>query len=156
MEAVECSEFQVFESNSKPYYPSKAGCLKVGGLVVIEKSPCKIISYNKTKVGKHGHAKVTLVGIDIFNGKRLVYGCPAHADVLVPIVTRSEYTIIDIEDGYLSLLGADGQTRNDLKMQSDECGKQIAMLMADKDSVVCVVQKYGDVEQVVEAKEDKL
>lgn len=33
--------------------------------VVIKNRPCKIVDMSTSKTGKHGHAKVNLVGIDV-------------------------------------------------------------------------------------------
>jgi translation initiation factor 5A len=31
--------------------------------------PCKFIDYSSSKTGKHGNAKASITGIDIFNAK---------------------------------------------------------------------------------------
>lgn len=39
-------------------------------IVLGEKRPCKIVEYSISKTGKHGHAKASIVGIDIFDGRK--------------------------------------------------------------------------------------
>jgi translation initiation factor 5A len=85
--------------------PQNVGKLKKGDYVLIAKSPCKIANITFFKTGKHGHAKTHIVGYDIFTHKRVEMGglSTAH-NVDVPVVTRDEYQLVGVHDGYASLL----------------------------------------------------
>ena len=154
MEAMEYNEDYQMNNHTIHTIPTKAGSLKLGGFVVIEKFPCKITEFNKTKDGKHGHAKVTLTGIDVFTGKKYTDCCPAHSNIDVPVIKRVEYPLQDIDDGYLSLLNEGGSLRNDIKLPKNELGKQIEHEFNEK-SLICIVQVFGDQEMVISYKEDK-
>jgi len=79
-----------------------------------------------SKTGKHGHAKVNLVGIDIFNGRKYEDMCPSTHNMMVPHVSRTEYQLLDIgDDGFLSLLLPSGETKDDIKLPEGEIGDQI-------------------------------
>jgi translation initiation factor 5A len=84
---------------------------------VLKGKPCKIVEMSTSKTGKHGHAKVHLVGLDIFTGKKSEDICPSTHNMQVPNVTRKELEVIDLsEDGFFSLMGEDGDMRDDLKL----------------------------------------
>src|SRR5882757_5454433 len=56
--------------------------------------PCKIVDMSTSKTGKHGHAKVHLVAIDVFTGKKLEELCPSTHNMDVPNVRRQEYQLV--------------------------------------------------------------
>ena len=78
-----------------------------------------------SKTGKHGHAKVHLVAIDIFTGKKLEELCPSTHNMDVPNVSRTEYQFSYIDDEFLNLIKSDGSEKNDVKVPEGELGDRI-------------------------------
>lgn len=72
----------------------QCSALRKNGFVVINKRPCKIVEMSTSKTGKHGHAKVHIVAIDIFTGKKLEDLSPSTHNMDVPNVSRREYTLV--------------------------------------------------------------
>lgn len=157
------------QSGASKTYPVQANALKHGGYVVINGFPCKIIDISKSKTGKHGHAKVHIVGVDIFTGKKYEDVLPASHNVDVPIITREEYQLIDVnannqglaggrpyvdqDDYYLTLLSEKGEQKTDLKLSGeDPLLTQIQDLQADDKIVMCTVLSALDKEAVVAVK----
>jgi translation initiation factor 5A len=108
-----------------------------------------------SKTGKHGHAKVHLVAIDIFTGKKLEELCPSTHNMDVPNVLRKEYQLLDIsDDGFLSLMGDDGDTKDDVKVPEGEIGEKITKLfkVEEKETNVIVLTSMGE-EVAIDAKE---
>ena len=127
----------------------QCSALRKNGFVVIKARPCKIVEMSTSKTGKHGHAKVHLVAIDIFTGKKLEDLSPSTHNMEVPNVTRREYQLVsqkmlrrrpepnasklDItDDGFLSLMSDDGSTKDDVKMPDGEVGDKIKKMFHEE------------------------
>lgn len=83
--------------------------------------PCKVTDYSTAKPGKHGSAKASIVGIDIFTNKKYEDSMPTSATVLIPNVNKVEYQVADIDDDdFVSLILPDGSLKSDLKLPTDE------------------------------------
>lgn len=74
----------------------QCSALRKGGHVVIKGRPCKIVDMSTSKTGKHGHAKVHLVAIDIFTNKKLEDLCPSTHNMDVPNVTNDTYELVSM------------------------------------------------------------
>ncbi len=98
-----------------------------------------------SKTGKHGHAKVHLVALDIFTGKKLEDLSPSTHNLEVPNVRRIEYTLLDIDDGYLNLFTADGETKDDVKAPEGDLGEKLqAAFDEGKDLLVTVISAMNE------------
>jgi len=83
--------------------------------------PCKVTDYSTAKPGKHGSAKASIVGLDIFTGKKYEDSMPTSANVMIPIVNKIEYEVADIdEDDFVSLIQDDGSLKSDLKLPGND------------------------------------
>lgn len=140
MEGEDAVEYQGGSSNASSTYPMQCSALRKNGHVMIKGRPCKIVEMSTSKTGKHGHAKVHLVGIDIFNGKRYEDLCPSTHNIDVPNVSRIDFQLIDIsDDGFVSLMTDKGETRDDLKLPTDvELSQKIKDEFAKEDNTVLV------------------
>jgi len=107
--------FETTDAAGSLTYPVQCSALRKGGYVMIKGTPCKIIEMTTSKTGKHGHAKCNLTGTGIFDGKK--YECMQSSthNMDVPNVARIDYDLIDMkDDGYLSLMTPEGDTRDDI------------------------------------------
>merc|ERR1719283_211333 len=83
---------------------------------MIKGRPCKIVEMSTSKTGKHGHAKVHMVALDIFTSTH---------NMDVPNVVRKDLQLIDIDGDFLSLMDDAGETRDDIKVPEGELGDEI-------------------------------
>jgi len=147
--------FESADAGASATYPMQCSALRKNGHVVIKNRPCKIVEMSTSKTGKHGHAKVHLVAIDIFTGKKMEDLCPSTHNMNVPNVSRREFQLLDVtDDGFLSLMSDDGGTKDDVKAPDGEIGDKIKKLFVDeaKDTNVIILAAMGE-EACVEAKE---
>ncbi|CCA66447.1 probable HYP2-translation initiation factor eIF5A.1 [Serendipita indica DSM 11827] len=145
--------FEQAASGASLTYPMQCSALRKNGHVVIKGRPCKIVDMSTSKTGKHGHAKVHLVAIDIFTGKKLEDISPSTHNMDVPNVNRVELQLVNIDDGFLNLMTSDGQAKDDVKVPEGDLGKDIQAAFDDgKDLLVTIVSAMGE-EQAMSFKE---
>jgi len=68
--------------------PVGVGSLRVGGYIIVDGEPCRIVDLTKSKPGKHGAAKARIVAIGIFDGVKRSFVKPVDANVEVPIIEK--------------------------------------------------------------------
>ncbi|CEP14557.1 hypothetical protein [Parasitella parasitica] len=137
--------FETADAGASLTYPMQCSALRKNGHVVIKGRPCKIIDMSTSKTGKHGHAKVHLVAIDIFTGKKYEDLSPSTHNMDVPNVSRQDYDLINIDDGFLSLMLSDGSTKDDVKLPEGDLGEKMEEDFEEgKELVVSVVSAMGE------------
>ncbi len=68
--------------------PMDVGELRVGGYMMIDGEPCKIVDVTKSKPGKHGAAKARIVAIGVFDNQKRQFVKPVDANAEVPIIDK--------------------------------------------------------------------
>ncbi|UCD40241.1 MAG: translation initiation factor IF-5A [Candidatus Bathyarchaeota archaeon] len=74
--------------------PVELGTLRVGSYVVVDKEPCRIVNYSKSKPGKHGSAKARVVAIGVFDSVKRSFVKPVSSQVEVPIIEKKGGQVI--------------------------------------------------------------
>merc|ERR1712137_128826 len=148
--ADEDETFETQDAGAADSYPMEAGQIRKGGLIMIKGRPCKVSDATSSKTGKHGHAKCHFVAIDIFTGKKMEDLVPASHTTYVPVVKKTEYQCMDVdEDGFVSAMAADGNTREDLKLPelispeppgAGELSQKIRDMLNDQKDFYVIVQ----------------
>jgi len=72
------------------------GTLREGSYIIIDGEPCRIVSLEKSKPGKHGAAKARIVAIGLFDGVKRSIIKPVDAKIEVPIVDKRVGQVISL------------------------------------------------------------
>jgi translation initiation factor 5A len=76
--------------------PMELGALRVGSYIIIDGEPCRIMSYTKSKPGKHGSAKARIVAIGVFDEAKRTLVKPVSAQIEVPIIEKKAGQVIAV------------------------------------------------------------
>ncbi len=80
------------------------GSLKVGSYIIIDNEPCRIVSYDHSKPGKHGSAKARVAAMGVFDGSRHSLVSPVSANVEVPLINKRSGQVISITGEALQIM----------------------------------------------------
>ena len=84
--------------------PADLGSVKEGSYIILEGEPCKVVSREHFKPGKHGSAKVRLVAISIFTGSKKSYVSPAESRVDIPMIDKRSGQITSTSDSTVQVM----------------------------------------------------
>jgi len=155
---AEEDNFEQGEAGASRTYAKQASHLKKGDHAMLKGFPCKVLEMTTAKAGKHGAAKASIVGLDIFTNKKYEDSCPSTHNIDCPTVRKTEFTLIDVgADGFLTLLKDNGETKEDLKLPDDEDSAEMVAKLKEafssgKDLVVLVMEAM-DREKITDFRE---
>jgi translation initiation factor 5A len=78
--------------------------LKEGRYVVIDGEPCKVVSMDLSKTGKHGAMKAHINAISLFTGVKKTLLKPVDASCEIPIIIKKSAQIIALLGEKLQLM----------------------------------------------------
>jgi translation initiation factor 5A len=144
-------DFESGTAGAAESIPVQASSLRKSGFVLIKGHPCKIVDMSSSKTGKHGHAKIHFVALDIFDGKKYEDICPSTHNMQQPIVNRKECQALGIDednfvditdDGEDKTIKADPEFVKDINKYIDEDGScQVTVLTSmGREKIITVKQ----------------
>ena len=109
--------------------------LKVGRYVNIDDEPCKIISIDTSKPGKHGSAKANIDAVSIFTGAKKSIVGPVSTKVQVPMIDKRKGQILSITGDEALVMDLETFENLSIVMNSDaeqkiEEGAEVLYLVA--------------------------
>lgn len=101
------------QCSAQHYVRMALWCSEAGG------RPCEIMELSSWETGKHGRAKVRLVGIDIVTGKKYGDVCPSAHTMDVPNTRRND----------VQLLASNAEIREDLRRLRETSARSLSRRM---------------------------
>ena len=77
-----------FKSGEYMSRPVDVGELRVGGYMMIDGEPCRIVDIAKSKPGKHGAAKARIVAIGVFDNQKRQFVKSVDGGAEIPIIDK--------------------------------------------------------------------
>ena len=84
--------------------PADLGSVKEGSYIILEGEPCKVVSREHFKPGKHGAAKVRLVAISVTTGSKKSYVSPAESRVDIPMIDKRSGQVTSVMNNIVQLM----------------------------------------------------
>ncbi len=100
--------------------PMDVGELRVGGYMMIEGEPCKIVDISKSKPGKHGSAKARIVAIGVFDNQKRQFVKPVDAGAEVPIIDKRTGQVFALNPGGVQIMDLETFEYLDAPFPSEE------------------------------------
>jgi len=95
------------------------GTLQKGNYIVIEGAACKVFDIQVSRPGKHGHAKIRLTGVGLFDDKKRVIVAPGHDNVEVPIVEKKTAQVLSVHGDQANVMDMDTYETFDLAIPEE-------------------------------------
>ncbi|MHA1805148.1 MAG: translation initiation factor IF-5A [Promethearchaeota archaeon] len=106
--------------------------LKTGSYIMVDGEPCVIKSSERSKSGKHGHAKVRIVCVGVFDNNKRSITVPSGTLMEVPEIIKGNAQINYIEDNVINLMNLDTYDSFDVQWpDNEELKKKLKELQAN-------------------------
>lgn len=98
--------------------------------------PCLIKSTERSKSGKHGHAKVRVVCVGLFDNNKRSLTIPSGHMVEIPEIVKGSAQINFIEDSLINIMDLESYESFDVEWPKDEdLTKKLKDLQANPDKI---------------------
>ena len=94
--------------------------LKTGQYIMVDEEPCIIKATERSKSGKHGHAKVRVVCVGMFDKNKRSLTIPSGHVVDIPEILKGAAQINFIEDTLINIMDLESYESVDVAWPDDE------------------------------------
>jgi translation initiation factor 5A len=97
--------------------------LKVNRYIVVDDEPCRILSIQTSKPGKHGEAKARLEVVGLFDGQKRSIVHPVTHKVRVPMIDKRKAQVLSMRGNVAQLMDLATYETFDLSVEEELQGK---------------------------------
>jgi translation initiation factor 5A len=94
--------------------------LKTGQYIMVEDEPCIIKATERSKSGKHGHAKVRVVCVGVFDNNKRSLTIPSGHMVEIPEIIKGTAQINFIEENSINIMDLETYESVDVNWPAEE------------------------------------
>ena len=93
--------------------------LKVNRYLLVDDEPCRILSIQMSKPGKHGEAKARLEAVGIFDGQKRSVVHPVTHKVRVPMIDKRKAQVLSIHENKAQLMDLENYQTFELEVPEE-------------------------------------
>jgi len=93
--------------------------IRNGNVIIIQEEPSIVKNFDVSKTGKHGHAKVRIEAVGVFDGKKRVIVVPGHERFQVPMINKLKGQVLSIEGEKASIMDLESFETMDITISQD-------------------------------------
>jgi len=117
--------------------------LKAGHFIMVDEEPCIIKSTERSKSGKHGHAKIRVVCVGMFDNNKRSLTFPSGSMIEVPEIMKANAQINFIEDASINIMNLESYESMDIDWPQDEnLKKKLKDLQVNPDKISTAQVEY--------------
>ncbi|MGV8168861.1 MAG: translation initiation factor IF-5A [Candidatus Nanoarchaeia archaeon] len=99
------------------------GSLQKGNYVVIDGVASIVTDVATSRPGKHGHAKVNMSAVGMFDGKKRNVVMPGHDNIEVPVIDKRNAQVLNINGDSCNVMDSETFETFDLKIPEELKGQ---------------------------------
>ena len=96
--------------------------LKEGRYMLIDEEPCRILSIQTSKPGKHGEAKARIDAVGIFDGSKRSVVFPVKHKVQVPLIGKKQAQVISLAGDEVQLMDLESYETFSMTVEAEHKG----------------------------------
>lgn len=97
----------------------EASSLSKGSYVLIDGEPCEVKEASKSMAGKHGHAKVSIRAVSIFDGRSYQEKVGADHKMMSPTINKKTGQIVSKDGTMAQVMDMDTYETEEMKLPDD-------------------------------------
>ena len=94
-----------------------------GTAILLDGEPCLVKSFDVSKTGKHGHAKVRVEAVSVLSGKKKVVVKPGHDKFEVPMINKRKAQVLSVGEGNANVMDLESFETIDISVPEDLKGE---------------------------------